>query len=218
MYPLRKESRMLTEPKYRDACRQLLEWSCGGPVGLPQTDPNYLYVTEGREPLHSKYGTSCGELPHWELFRIGIRSKCINRKEAHGYQSGMNIWDLASAPFTKSCSVDDVYQPGDIVYIWSRPDTEDAHAMCVVEYTADRRQITVAEYGQPGGALHVHQLTPGTDSSSGKARPALFCGTRALQRWVPLMAAVTYADSRGELVDPDLACLNVPDAPIGDAA
>lgn len=217
MYPLRKESHMLTEPEYRDTCRRLLEWSCGGPVGLPQTDPRYLSVTEGREPVHSTYGTSCGELPHWELFRVGVRSKCINRVESHGYQSGMNIWDLASAPFTKICSRDDDYQPGDVVYIWSRADTEDAHAMCVVEYVADKHQMTVAEYGQPGGALHVHQLTEGNDLSSGKSRPALFCGARALQRWIPLMAAIVYADGRGELVDPDIACLDTPDVPSGDA-
>ncbi len=210
----------LSESEYRALARELLEFAGGGPAGLPQTNPRYLMVTEGREPLHSQFGTSCGELPHWELFRLGVRlAGVINRVEAFGYHSGLNIWRISSAPFTRDCKVDDVYQPGDTVYIWARADTRDAHSMCVIEYDPTELVLTVAEYGQPGAALHTHKLRPGTTATTGKDRPALLCGNRPLQKWVPLMAALEYAEAHGALVEPETSCLNVPDAPVsGDAA
>lgn len=203
----------LSESDYRNTARQLLEWAGAGPVGIAQTSPKYLAVTEGREPLGSHNGTSCGELPHWLLFRLGIRSAFINRNEAHGWKPVINIAALAYSAVAKTCQLTDQYKPGDVVYIWERADTTDAHAMCVIEHDPDTHALLVAEYGQPGGHLATHQLHQGTDMAGGKARPAWFCGQRALQKWVPLMDALSYADARGELVAPDLACLAVPDVP-----
>lgn len=209
---------LLSEPEYRDTARRLLEWAGGGPEGYPQTSPVYLAVTEGREPLNSHFGTSCGELPHWELFRMGVRSPFINRDEAHGWKPVINIATLAFSVIAKDCQLADQYKPGDLVYIWSKQDTEDAHAMCIIEHDPDTHVIVVAEYGQPGGKLSTHQLHQGTDMASGKARSAWLCGTRALQKWVPLMAALNYADAHGDLVAPEISCLEIPDAPVGGAA
>lgn len=198
---------MLPESDTRDMARKLLEFAGAGPVGRPQTDPAYLAITEGREAKGTHYGTSCGELPHWLLFRLGVRSAFINRNEAHGWRPGVNIAALAFAPMVKVCTPGDQYRPGDVVFIWEKPDTTDAHAMCVIEHDTSTQVLLVAEYGQPGGHLATHQLKLGTDMAAGRPRSALFCGGRALQRWVPLTAALAYADAHGELRAPDLACL-----------
>lgn len=198
---------MIGEPEARDAARRLLEYAGAGPVGRTQTDPVYLAVTEGREGLDTHFGTSCGELAHWLLFRLGVRCAFVNRNENHGWREGVNISALAWCPLARECHPNDQYKPGDFVFIWERKDGTDAHAMGVVEHTPGTQVLLVSEYGQPGGHLANHQLRPGADMASGFPRPALFCGGRALQRWLPLMAVLQYASDHGELAEPDLACL-----------
>lgn len=207
----------LTEAGYRDAARRLLDFAGLGPIGRPQTDPVYLSITEGREGLNTHSGTSCGELGHWLLMRLGIRCAWVNRNENHGWRPGVNISLLAFNPVSKYATLTDQYKPGDLILIWEKPDTTDAHCMAVVDFDPTMLVLTTAEYGQPGGKLATHQLRQGTDMASGKARPALFCGGRALQKWVPLLDALKYADDHSELKEPDLSCLDVPDAPITGA-
>jgi hypothetical protein len=199
---------MLTESEARDLARRLLDFAGAGPVGRSQDDPVYKQVTEGRELAGQHFGTSCGELPHWLLYRLGVRSAFINRNEAHGWRPGVNIWNLAGLPLARECQPHDRYLCGDIVFIWEKHDTTDAHAMCVIEHTLPDQVLLVAEYGQPGGKLATHQLRPNVDMASGHPRPALFCGGRALQRWVPLMSVLQYAADHGELALPDLHCLD----------
>lgn len=201
---------LLQENAYRDAARELLEWAGQGPVGVPQTSPIYLSVTEGREGLGTHTGTSCAEVAHWELFRLGIRSMFVNRNEAHGWKPGLNVSMLAFASVAQVCQPGDEYKAGDIIIIWERKDTYDAHVMCVIDYEPKTMVLTTCEYGQPGGKLATHQLRTGTDTAGIKPRNALFCGGRALQKWVPLMVALQYADKRGELQPIDLSCTVIP--------
>lgn len=65
---------------------QLLSYACGRfDSGRNEDDPIYQGVTEGRDvpPFREKY-SSCGDLAHWLLFRLGSRLEMINRKEHLG--------------------------------------------------------------------------------------------------------------------------------------
>lgn len=188
----------LANTEYRVMARNLLEWSGLGPVGRPVGDPGYRLVTECREwPGYS----SCADNGHWLLFRVGIRCLFVNRAENKGWKVGANVSALAFAPVAQVCHHTDRYAAGDIVIIWNRPDTEDAHVMCVVAHEGD--VLTVSEYGQPGGHLATRTLTRNADGN-------LMCGHRELHRWISLTDAIDYAEKLGELAEPDLSCLDTP--------
>jgi hypothetical protein len=57
-------------------------------------DPVYRTIVEGR--TGPKY-SSCGDLAHWLLFRLGVRAPFINRAEyresdgGHGWRVGLNL-------------------------------------------------------------------------------------------------------------------------------
>lgn len=201
---------MIEESAARDAARRLLEFAGAGPVGRKVDDPVYQAIVEGRDPRIKGY-SGCADAAHWLLFRMGVRSPHVNRDENQGWRPVVNVSDLAYwTGITRDCAPHDRYLPGDAVIIWSKPDTSDSHVMTVIEHDLGSQVLLVCEAGQglPHPiALHSHQLRPGADMASGFPRPALFCGGRALQRWLPLMSVLAYANDRGELREPDLTCL-----------
>lgn len=145
---------------YRRAASQyLLDWACAGTHGRNEFDPGYKIVTENRDGPDAKTRarySSCADLAHWLLFRLGCREPWINRAEHHGWQSGVNLNRLVPKPIG-ACPVAShqigALAPGDIVVVDSQ---YGGHVICVTDVEDTR--IKTAEYGQPGGMLKVRSL------------------------------------------------------------
>lgn len=173
--------------------KPLLDWACAGGA-RDERRPNYTAVTEGRDPADPKY-SSCGDLAHWLLFRLGCRQPWINRREHQGWRRGLNVSLLA---FTAPSSVrrteprpGSPLDTGDVLIVWGRADGTDAHVAVVYEFTASPFRLVVAEFGQPGGHVKERALT----ARDGE----LYIGQRQLQRWLPLHLVLTDASERGQL-------------------
>ena len=177
----------------RPAASALAFHACGGKSGRSKDDPVYSAVTEGRDTgkMRAHY-SSCGDLGHWLLWRLGCRAPWVNRSEsAHGWRVGANISLLASngkLPGGQEWSPGE----GDILVIWNNAAGTDAH-VCV--WLGDGR---VANYGAGGMSAAAH---PGSNVTS----PALSwdghswkLGVRRVQRHLSL-EHVPFS------VEPDLA-------------
>lgn len=104
-------------------------------------DAVYRAVTEGRQDLARDRGypySSCGDLAHWLLYRLGVRDRdVINRDECGGWRVGENISRLAGHP---RFEWDAPPVPGSIV-IHDDPE----HVVVLLD------DVRAAQYGQPGG-------------------------------------------------------------------
>lgn len=180
---------------YRDLARELCEYACNGSAGRPESDPIYQDITEGRDvgTMVRKY-SSCGDLPHWMLFRLGVRLPWINRAEHGGWTVGANIWKLEHTQATRVASLSDRYECGDVLRIG---DSGREHVFVVLEH--DGNIIHSADYGQPGGEFRSRSI------AERDGRPYL--GGRIIGRWLPLGEVLNLADARGDLTEPDVACL-----------
>lgn len=173
-----------------------LEWACRGGE-IRETDERYIGVTEGRDTgaMRGKY-SSCGDLAHWMLYRVGIRNYWVNRDENRGWRVGSNISLLTWTAPAKMPGIGAQYDGGDIVIIWSRQDTRDAHAVCIIDRIGDT--LLTAEYqtllnnGQPGGALHERQIR----AANGRE----YIGRRAIMSHLSLRDALMEAHDCGKLV------------------
>jgi hypothetical protein len=123
------------------------------------------------------------------LYRMGVRSDYVNRSENKGWKAQKNISNLASSPAAEVPTTGTQYKAGDIAIIWSESNGTDAHTFVVMGQTGD--QLQVAEYGQPGGAVHNRTIK----IQNGKP----FIGNRQIQRVVPLDKAIELARQSGEL-------------------
>jgi hypothetical protein len=164
-----------------------LEWACGHPYAdsVPETDQRYQIVTEGRDKPTKGY-SSCADLAHWMLYRVGVRLPWINRAEHQGWRDQVNVSRLCahSVPWTPLADV----QGGDIVVIANRwPSGYDAHVVCVIDDNGDGTWAT-AEYGQPGGALCQRRVQSGV------------MGYRRIRVWLPLGRVLGEACAVGQLV------------------
>lgn len=157
-----------------------------GEKGRGESDPVYRAITEGRDV--GEVYSSCGDLCHWLLFRLGIRSPYINRAEHRGWRMGMNIGYLMwRCPEARPPHTGEVYSPGDILAVWNEPNGTDAHVLVVREHQGSL--VMSADYGQPGGKIRTRVLQRG------------MLGDRKLQRVIPIQRALWAAEQRGELVD-----------------
>lgn len=180
---------------------QLIGYACGRfSNGRNEDDPIYQTVTEGRDvPPFRKTYSSCGDLAHWLLFRLGSRHELINRKEHRGFRIGMNVSKLAFSALSEDARDDDVYEPGDILIIWSKPDTTDSHVMVVLEH--DDKTLLTGEYGQPGGAVRTHVMK----------QPRLI-GHRRIHKVLRLRAVLEASAAGDKLNEPDYTTLPVAQA------
>jgi hypothetical protein len=144
--------------------------------------------------------SSCGDLAHWLLFRMGNRSAFINRKEHLGWGVGQNISKLVNASVAENASPGDFYAAGDVLVIWSKPDGTDAHVMVVLSHDSDT--LTSAEYGQPGGKYCVHPwaVKPG------------WVGARKIHKVLRLSKVMQDAEASGKLLEPDYTTLPIAQA------
>lgn len=190
----------------RELVRPLLEWATEG-GRTNERHPHYTAVTEGRDPADPKY-SSCGDLAHWLLFRLGCRQPWINRREHVGWGVGQNVSRLAfGAPTGVRRTEPRPGSPldtGDVLIVWNRADGTDAHVMVVYEFTASPFRLTVGEFGQPGGHIAERQLRA--------ANGELFVGSRQIQRWMPLHLVLQDAAERGLLEPVSLPWGSAPEA------
>ncbi len=183
--------------------KPLLEWACiGGPHD--ENNAHYQAVCEGRDsgPMQKKF-SSCGELAHWLLYRLGCRQPWINRAEHVGWGVGQNVSRLAfGAPTSvrRTPRAGARFETGDILIVWNKADGTDAHVMVVYEFAFSPLRLVVAEYGQPGGHIVERKLTV--------REGELFVGSRQIQRWMPLHLVITDAAERGLLEPPSFPWRN----------
>ena len=188
----------IDESLTRALAKQLLTYACNGDQCRPEKgDDIYGAITENRD-CGSKY-SSCGDLGHWLLYRLGVRLGMVNRKENLGWGMGQNVSKLAWCSYSKVPTRDSTFDCGDIIIIWSKPDGVDAHVMCVLEdrNTNGTREIVTANYGQPGGKIFSSKVTY---SKFGNTEHMMI-GQRTIQRWVPLMSVLAGAKKESKLED-----------------
>lgn len=122
----------------------------GGSVRL--RDPRYREVTERRDPGPGY--SSCGDLAHALLEHLGVRERWVNRASVNGrFAWGMNINRLARRPIgsaagglSRAYITGETLQTGDIVIVWARQDTTDAHVFVVDSHAGG--VVTSWDYGQ----------------------------------------------------------------------
>lgn len=191
-----------------------------GKKGRPYLgDPVYEAVTEHRQaqtelvrqhqkaagvdPKKWAFYSACADLPHAMYFECGVVLPWVNRDEmkainGQGWRVEQNISLLAHAP---GCAVlpahGDTYYPGDVLHIGT-PGHDNDHVMVVRNQDADH--IEVAEYGQPGGAINIHQLVTMSNGA-----PAI--GTRQLLHVLRFRTVLDVADREGKLLPPTRAAL-----------
>jgi len=182
---------------YRAVATELVEFACGGTDGRSEADPVYRAVTEGRDigTMQRRY-SSCGDLAHWLLYRLGVRLPLVNRAEHLGWTSGANVSRLAFARVAESDPRRDArFLPGDIGIVWSKPQATDAHVFVILE-DAQPDALLVGEYGQPGG----HVRARGIGYEGGPLR----IGARTLHRVLRLDRVIDAAEEAGALAAPEL--------------
>jgi hypothetical protein len=185
-------------PPYTHAARKLAvrlcEAACGGRHGMPVGAPIYRDVVEWSRKYPGPKYSSCGDLPHWMLYRLGVRLPWINRYEHTGFRVGWNITYLADTranPRVRPVRPGEKFESGDTIVVWSRVDTKDAHAIVVVDHLPAEGILLTAEYGQPGGALRARRVTTGSASVSVEGR--------MVRAWLPLDEVLLAAHSAGQL-------------------
>jgi hypothetical protein len=195
----------LTLDVWRAAAVALCKYACNDDVGRSKDDAVYREVTEGRDgprPEDRRRYSSCGDLAHWLYKRLGIREAWVNRTDdgAFGpWMRGANVSRLwgGACPFDQVPPNDPAWMPdpGDVVLIWNTG--FDAHVMVALEH--EGRTLRTANYGA-GGMSPL--ASPGSKIASKvltfqHGRP--FYGTRQVQRYLPLSAAVQHISAAPDL-------------------
>jgi hypothetical protein len=183
---------------YRKMAAELVEFACKVGPGRPETDPVYQAVTEGRDrpPYPNKY-SSCGDLAHWMLYRLGVRLPLINRSEHIGWTSGVNVSRLAFDPLAiQKPPTTARFEPGDVGILWSNHGATDAHVFVFLD-DQQPSAVLVGEYGQPGGRVNTRRV--------GQYGGTMSIGTRGLMRVLRLNEVIDAADAAGHLEQPETA-------------
>lgn len=143
--------------EYREAARALMLYAVNGDSGRPYTgDAIYDAVTENRQRqalAAGQFYSSCGDLCHWLLYRLGFRFPWINRNEPGAHPGGWKVaWNITylvgpANPFALRYDAATLApEPGDVVHQKGSFD----HVRCVEKF--DGRTLDSCDYGQPGGA------------------------------------------------------------------
>lgn len=201
---------------FTDIVRGLLSYAVGGTAPVPSPgqgrrcpDPSftgdavYNAITEGRHARAvraKQFYSSCGDLAHWFLYRMGIRLAWINRDEHDGWhysgQPGHPAWDnnvttlCAKSrhgvnPYAKPPDPEDFFLVcGDTLVVnVDMPAT--THVSVVYEHKPEERIIVSADYGQPGGALRSRPYTI--------ERGVIRIGSRVLGSVLPILDVIEGA-------------------------
>lgn len=125
-----------------------LEYWCGWPPGeeIAKTDPRYIDCTEGRDrtPAQQRVYSSCADLAHGMLYRVGVRLPWLNRDEHRGWKSSVNVSRLVSHSQQWDRRK---LEGGDTLMIANQwPSGKDAHVVCVIDEQPDSVQLTPDVY------------------------------------------------------------------------
>lgn len=123
--------------------------------GRRQFDPLFEAVTEHRQ---GKGYSSCADLAHWLLFRLGYRFGWVNRKEHRGWRVGQNLSLLCSSGAGGGNSIASLpmtgqeLDAGDVLVV-NAHDSRKAHVLLVLGEAVLERGFVVGtvEYGQFDG-------------------------------------------------------------------
>ena len=140
-----------SESERRSAALALAQYATNNSV-RDLGDSVFEEVTEGR--AHAKGYSSCGDLAHWMLARLGVRDpNLVNRNDLGGVFSwhvGENVSRLvyhSGAAWTKS-NPEVMPQPGDIVVVYDPSKTGMEHVLVVESFEGDGRDCVSHDYGQ----------------------------------------------------------------------
>lgn len=184
------------------------------------SDAVYRAVVEDRNAKAEAGGyfySSCGDLAHWMLYRLGVRLPWVNRDENGGWRVAVNVSELVyGSRLARRVHPGDDFEPGDVLVV-QVDDPGRTHVICVLEH--GEGLLTSAEYGQPGGKVKV-------DRPVVERWGKLVVGNRTIDYVLPLDAVLTVAAAKGKLDEaetPDAwaARLHLPDtlpAPPPEAA
>jgi len=181
----------------------LAEYACGYSAGRSKDDPVYLGVVEHRDvPPNRAVYSSCGDLGHWLLERLGVREPWVNRASLGHYVVGANVARLGlGCPISHQPPIDPSWSPGpgDICEIWNTG--TDAHVF--VSLGVDQSgKLRTANYGaggmsaaaSPGSNIAESPFVrSGTGWMVGQAHP------RKLQRVIRLADAVALVKAQPNL-------------------
>ncbi len=136
---------------WQAAAVALCEYACGFEAGRSKDDPVYQEVVERRDvkPARAHY-SSCGDLGHWLLERLGLREKWVNRASLSQYRVGLNVAELGlGCPIAHAPPNDSHWSPspGDICEIWNTG--TDAHVFVVLDGSTPGH-LRTANYGAGG--------------------------------------------------------------------
>lgn len=207
-----------TPDEYRDSARRWCEYACNGAKGRRLRDPVYQRITEGRDiPGTARDGySSCGDLAHWLLYKLGVRSAWLNRAEHLGFRSGMNLARLCprpqfTNPWARKARGEEVFHTGDILIIWDerrrgQPNyTLDGHALVVDRH--EGRTLHSWDFGQ--GPMGPRSPQANYIEGQRRTRPLTFSGGlwvapdgRSIQSVLSLSEVLEAAKAAGELAAP----------------
>lgn len=183
------------------------EAAVDGDNGVKFNNPVYQAVTEHRDPGPGY--SSCGDLGHWLLYRMGVRSKWVNRQEHLGWKAGLNVSMLAfTCPVARAPRPGEVFHRGDIFIVWTKPQGTDAHVDVCDFFDVESKVSKSWDYGQAttNPVTWNPTMTEGcrrTNKLYTDAAGDWWIGARKLQKVLPLIEVLTYCKAHGELVPAD---------------
>lgn len=202
----------LSETFYREAARAWCEFATRD-KGRLANDPVYRWIVEGRDrgPSYS----SCADLGHWLLYRLGVRCAFINRTEHNGHRPVVNVARLCvrpvgTCPAARRLTLDEFPDTGDIIIAWSEPDTSDAHVMVVDTYSRDNQLLSTWDLGQgpmdpaawAGGRQHI-EAGPRVRKAWWSGGELTLENGKVVRSVLPLMEALHFAARNDELAPMD---------------
>lgn len=129
-------------------------------------DPVHEEVTEGRRKANEERRargspevaySSCGDLPHWMLDRLGCTDeRLVNRTDDGGqtpWKIGANLTRIVNAPGFVRAGGRRTPQPGDVLFLMNR---FGGHVCVLVSWSSTH--CTTDDYGQPYARRRTHPV------------------------------------------------------------
>jgi hypothetical protein len=193
---------------WRMCAKALCEWACGYANGRSKLDPVYIAVTEGRDgptDKERKSYSSCGDLAHWMLKRLGLREDWVNRTDDNLFGPWMPVANVTNLHGTK-CPIEFIpksdWSPdsGDIILVWLTG--YDVHVMVVLDPPREGK-LRTANYGASG--MSASTVT-GAKIASNKLTwdgRHWFYGSKIVQRVISLADVVPRITAKPDMNGPD---------------
>lgn len=197
---------------WRQAAVALCRYACGDDKGRGKDDLVYREVTEGRDgpgDLQRAAYSSCGDLAHWLLERLGVREKWVNRQSLGHYQIGSNVYDLGlgcsvshPAPTASDWAGPEV---GDICEIWNASKGQDAHVFVMLGSSEKAGgKLLTANFGAGGCSTALWPGARLSDSSLQHTAAGWYVGSRKMQRIIRLADYVQHITAQPNLTGAEL--------------